>query len=280
MLFEVSKSAPPSIPFMVAVAEVNHGFLPMAVSFYRHLQNLQPPMNNVLFFALDTVSNDTLVRIGAPTFLDDHDNMSSHAWGFREGGYNKIVLHKWVLASKILRMGFDCVIVDVDIVFLRNPMVYYFADAPACDALVVVESKNWGKNNEDRFEGDGIGVLINTGLVILRNTETTRTLVTIFLQPQHRYEDLDDQWEFLFFMEKRDRCTPGKRNVPMTQRHTTCSMYGATQVHILPGYLFTSQFYLWQSESAYLTPFTIHFNYLSGFASKKQKMAEMGLWRT
>jgi len=197
----------------------------------------------------------------------------------------RIVKHKWILLERVLALGYNALILDIDTVLLRNPFLY-FRSAPACDLTVYenglpsLEGPNkWQKRDwSSRFE-------VNTGFILVRNSASTKVLVHDFINSDvaGRHPGLDDQALFNRFMAERkwNASESSSLLLSLKNQSTQCGQWKGVSVHILPPVLFASWRHFFESrvfDWTLQTPFLVHYNYLTGFASKMSKMREHGFW--
>jgi hypothetical protein len=190
------------------------------------------------------------------------------------------------LLKRVIDLGFDALIMDVDLVLLRNPFIY-FQSQPLCDMTFY-------ENGPAQLEGSNkwvkrdwtTGFEVNTGFMLVRSTATTQALVNEFVNSNvsEKYPGTDDQHLFNMFMADRKWNAPavGTLVLPFKIQSTQCGQWKGLSVHILPPALFSS----WQhffvanlSDWTLQTPFVIHYNYLTGYAQKSEKMVQHGFWR-
>lgn len=198
----------------------------------------------------------------------------------------RIVKHKWILMERVLALGYNALILDIDTVLLRNPFIY-FRSAPACDLTVYenglpsLEGPNkWKKRDwSSRFE-------VNTGFILARNSDSTKALVHDFIHSgvDVRHPDLDDQALFNRFMAERKWNASGSSSLLLSlkDQSTQCGQWKGVSVHILPPVLFASWRHFFEFrvfDWTLQTPYLVHYNYLTGFASKMSKMREHGFWQ-
>jgi Nucleotide-diphospho-sugar transferase len=177
-------------------------------------------------------------------------------------------------------------IMDVDVVVLRNPF-NYFTDIPACDVAITTDTTpprittdNAGRWSESTDTADTT-VWINTGFMLWRPSNSTKELLEDFALPKYRIPGMDDQFEFNAYLNGRLRDTPDQANLHFTQRMKICSTMGGLRMHNLSPWLFGSQRHMFEfglPGSAALAPYVIHYNWLSGFDAKKIKMVADGMW--
>jgi hypothetical protein len=281
LLLHASTLCPtPSQPAVVLVM-VNNGFIDMAIQQLHQMRQTRPPILNVVFVALDLLAYNVLKRKGVAVYRDENETFDAVASDFRTPSYNQIVIHKFLLLQRALELGFDVLMLDVDVVLLRNPF-NYFVDFAKCDVLVTVETLPPGihENTDQRWSGDGVALWINTGFMFWRNSAPSRTLLHAFARPENRRSGMDDQYEFNQFL-KASPHAPEALNLPWTQRLHQCAVYGGVSMHVLSPYLFGSQRHMFEFNLAGLAgtvPYMVHFNWISGFNDKRSRMIANGFW--
>jgi len=282
--------APTLMPKVVALVELNLGFLPMFYNFVNFTKSASPPMDNIVFVALDDESQLAILAKGFIAYRDKRKNFSQNAEQFRSSTYNPITLHKWELAKRALDLEYEPLILDLDVIVLRNPL-NFMHDLPICDLTVVPDTfpPLLLANNDSRFSGyeDTIGdyVNINTGLILFRNTRNSVDLVNEFLLPRYR-RNIDDQEEFRRFLVQRDRnstCQQDRHiNLSFKERRLQCSKFACFSLNILPPALFSNQrqcFEFQLAQQTIVTPYTVHFNWIfKGYVDKVRRMRQVGLW--
>lgn len=272
----------------VVFVPLNAGFLLMAKSMHHHLNSIVPPLRNVVWVALDNASYDGMRAFDSTALVyrdklsdENFDTSSQH---FRTRGYNTIVLHKWRIIQSIIEAGYDTLLLDADVVLLRNP-IHYLIDGPSCDLYVSLdgETQNWDRLDEMRYstrsEGYTYNIYVNTGMLYLRASNLTWSVVTEFLLPGSRVEGMDDQMEFNVYLQKRSNYTKSQYTLPKFQQTKQCSLVSGIPTLILPTILFgnTKHFEVLQNNArSGIVPYTYHYNYFSGFIQKRDAMIKNG----
>jgi hypothetical protein len=167
---------------LVFVCVVNDGFKHFALNLFLSTRRTIPQMNNFLFYTTDEGAATYLRKHGALVYHNSSSNFSTKAEPFRSSGYSKIVNNKARVAYEVIQLGYDVFILDADVVVLRNPM-NYLIDIPKCDMTVSVEVQNVTRfvtpgperYSGDNFEAGSVSVLVNTGVIMWRNTADART---------------------------------------------------------------------------------------------------------
>ena len=156
---------------------------------------------------------------------------SPQASGFHTNQYADIVLNKWNVVLRLMKLGYDVLLTDADIVYLRNPF-NFFADLPVCDLYVAVESgpktyKKLTTPTEARYSIVALkqftfSIWINTGFVYFKNNKDTIQMVKEFLKPAYRIPGTDDQQEFNMFLQNRKTASNSRYNP--NRRDSECSL--------------------------------------------------------
>lgn len=184
------------------------------------------------------------------------------------------------MLQRVLRLGFHVLLLDIDIVVLRNPCTY-FQSLPWCvfsfydQTLHVIEGQNkWVKRSQPLGE-----IIINTGVMLFKRTKTTTSLVSDFIKAPI-VKGWDDQLLFNTFMNERVYSRqPGSRK--FGNMTTACGRWLDMSVRMLSPVFFGTWLDNHQSNISDFTletPYMLHFNWLNGFDAKKRKMVENGHW--
>ena len=151
--------------------------------------------------------------------------------------------------------------------------------------IVIAESMKLAlmSDTDVRWSEDGSSstVHVNTGFMLWRPTNATKELLDEFLLPRFRVQGMDDQFEFNQYLQMKASGISSTANLHFTQRLAKCSNMGGLQMHILSPWQFGSQRHMFElnlAGSAALAPYIIHYNWLSGFDEKKNKMVADGMW--
>ena len=280
---------------MIIAVIVNHGFVPFAINLHLHTQRFVPPLHSILYIALDEEGYHEMYKYGLNTIHDDssaiRQTFTKVGTFFRDTPYNHIVLHKWRISYWLLNKFQRAVmILDADVVFLRNPL-FYLMDIPTCDLTVTVESFSMPTllnfNAATQYQGDNHNIWMNTGLMLWQYTRNSIDTITTFLDPSFRLNS-DDQNEFNKFVSSQVQPESGSRPkwnrcVRMAYPKMNTNSSGIFSLHVLPPPLFGSQQYIYAGlvgacMGDYISPYFIHFNFISGFEAKKKRMIEKGVW--
>lgn len=190
---------------------------------------------------------------------------------------------------RVLEMGFNVLIMDVDFVVLRNPFVYLQTVTPFCDLAfydnnspVEQDGRLIAATNVNLFEA-------NTGFLLFKCSEASKSLVSDFLTyvaSPAADSGLDDQALFFAFNSKRttnvstNNTTDGEAPA-VALKATQCTQWKGVSVRLLSSVFFTNWSKFYQMKWADLTqetPYVIHYNYLTGAADKTSMIKKHGHW--
>jgi hypothetical protein len=250
VLNKATQSNPAALSRLVLVVEANAGFLDFAKNFLHFAQRTKPPVGNLVFASLDARTHDQLTAMGALSFAVAEASLSSRAEEFRTPAYNSIVLHKFRLAQQVIALGFDCLVVDADVVLLRNP-ANFFLDMPVCDAafscegvdstrLLTRSPARYGNLYDHR--NNSTPWFVNTGLMLWRSTPPSKRALELFLKSKYRLRNADDQLEFNRYLALRARDSPGRGlDQGFLERGRSCVSFAGLNVTVLPPVLFSTK---------------------------------------
>lgn len=285
---QATRFAPRGFENSVIVLLSNSGFHDMLVNFVHHAHRLNPPVLNYVVFPIENEAARNASADGFRYYYPDGGlSFSRRPRSFQGYAYNLIVFHRWHIAERLLRMGFEPFIIDVDSVLLRNPY-NYFIDTPKCDATGVPDSQHFTllENTEERYADEGNRVWINGGFLLWRNTLTSLWFVRWVSTPTRRF-GLDDQSWFCRLLtelmnEHEAANLTNVVNVPILDRLHKCSVLGNMTWNLLPPGFFGSQNVIFRKhrflDKQMAPPYNIHFNVLLGHDAKKDFMMQLGLW--
>ncbi|KMZ58542.1 Glycosyltransferase-like protein [Zostera marina] len=116
---------------VIIVTFGNYAFMDFILTWVKHLTDLN--VTNLLVGAMDDKLMEELYWKGIPVF-DMGSHMKTHdvGWGSRE--FHKMGREKVFLINSILPFGYELLMCDTDMVWLKNPLPY-FARFPEADVL-------------------------------------------------------------------------------------------------------------------------------------------------
>ncbi|KAH9614722.1 hypothetical protein KSS87_019584 [Heliosperma pusillum] len=116
---------------IIIVTFGNYAFMDFILTWVKHLTDLG--LSNLLVGAMDTKLLETLYWKGIPVF-DMGSHMSTVDVGWGSPTFHKMGREKVVLIDAILPFGYELLMCDTDMVWLKNPLPY-FARFPEADVL-------------------------------------------------------------------------------------------------------------------------------------------------
>ncbi|KNA24990.1 hypothetical protein SOVF_010650 [Spinacia oleracea] len=109
----------------------NYAFMDFILTWVKHLTDLG--LSNLLVGAMDTKLLEALYWKGIPVF-DMGSHMSTIDVGWGSPTFHKMGREKVILIDSILPFGYELLMCDTDMVWLKNPLPY-FARFPEADVL-------------------------------------------------------------------------------------------------------------------------------------------------
>ncbi|XP_022941191.1 arabinosyltransferase XEG113-like [Cucurbita moschata] len=116
---------------IIIVTFGNYAFMDFILSWVKHLTDLN--LSNLLVGAMDTKLLEALYWKGIPVF-DMGSHMSTVDVGWGSPTFHKMGREKVILINSILPYGFELLMCDTDMVWLKNPLPY-LARYPEADVL-------------------------------------------------------------------------------------------------------------------------------------------------
>ncbi|XP_074283116.1 arabinosyltransferase XEG113-like [Silene latifolia] len=116
---------------IVIVTFGNYAFMDFVLNWVRHLTNMG--LSNLLVGAMDTKLLEALYWKGVPVF-DMGSHMSTVDVGWGTPAFHKMGREKAILIDSILPFGYEVLMCDTDMVWLKNPLPY-FGRFPEADIL-------------------------------------------------------------------------------------------------------------------------------------------------
>ncbi|OVA18359.1 Reticulon [Macleaya cordata] len=116
---------------IIIVTFGNHAFMDFILNWVKHLTDLG--LSNLLVGAMDTKLLEALYWKGVPVF-DMKSNMDAGDVGWGSIKFHKMGREKVTLIDQMLPFGFELLMCDTDMVWLKNPLPY-FARFPGADVL-------------------------------------------------------------------------------------------------------------------------------------------------
>ena len=220
-------------------------------------------------------------------------------------------------ATSLLEFGFDVVMSDADVVWLKNPEAYLKCekesegkvvenlsfDIDGCEELkaadVIVSSDNLSPTSDERDGGNyAKGGVFNTGIVFLRHTkggiQWAKQWNVHLSATDGRFHRLTSDQQVFNAMSRKENAWPGlevmrmdqtQRLGPNENKRVLVAAEGDTLLGVFPVAKFNSgHVYMVQKfhEKEKKKPFAVHATYTfdgSSGGAKKWRFMEAGLWR-
>ncbi|GMP95154.1 hypothetical protein CsSME_00044308 [Camellia sinensis var. sinensis] len=150
----------------------NYAFMDFILTWVRHLTDLG--LDNILVGAMDTKLLEALYWKGIPVF-DMGSHMSTTDVGWGSATFHKMGREKVVLIDTILPFGFELLMCDTDMVWLKNPLPY-LARFPEADVLTSSDQVS-PTVADDRLDiWKEVGAAYNIGIFHWRPSDATKKL--------------------------------------------------------------------------------------------------------
>merc|ERR1712141_231914 len=105
---------------IVILAVVDLAFVDMAINLFEGLEHLQ--IKNFIFICSDTESFNILLKKNINAFLYDVDIDSKNPSDFGTEMFRNKVGIKLKIVTAAVMLGFDVLLTDIDVVFLKDPI--------------------------------------------------------------------------------------------------------------------------------------------------------------
>ncbi|XP_021595604.1 arabinosyltransferase XEG113 isoform X3 [Manihot esculenta] len=174
---------------VIIVTFGNYAFMDFILTWVKHLTDLG--LSNLLVGAMDTKLLEALYWKGVPVF-DMGSHMSTADVGWGSPTFHKMGREKVILIDAILPFGYELLMCDTDMVWLKNPLPY-LARYP--DADILTSSDQAGPTVvDDRLDiWQEVGAAYNVGIFHWRPTETSIKLAKVWKDVLLADENIWDQ---------------------------------------------------------------------------------------
>ncbi|KAL7164620.1 hypothetical protein ACSBR2_040504 [Camellia fascicularis] len=150
----------------------NYAFMDFILTWVKHLTDFG--LDNILVGAMDTKLLEALYWKGIPVF-DMGSHMSTTDVGWGSATFHKMGREKVVLIDTILPFGFEVLMCDTDMVWLKNPLPY-LARFPEADVLTSSDQVS-PTVADDRLDiWKEVGAAYNIGIFHWRPSDATKKL--------------------------------------------------------------------------------------------------------
>ncbi|KAM3322611.1 arabinosyltransferase [Capsicum chacoense] len=157
---------------IVVVTFGNYAFMDFILTWVKHLTDMG--VENLLVGALDTKLLEALYWKGVPAF-DMGSHMSTVDVGWGSPTFHKMGREKVVLINSILPFGFELLMCDTDMVWLKNPLPY-IARFPEADVLTSTDQTVPTVTDDRLDKWQEVGAAYNIGIFHWRPTESAKKL--------------------------------------------------------------------------------------------------------
>ncbi|KAK4486282.1 hypothetical protein RD792_008952 [Penstemon davidsonii] len=145
---------------VVVVTFGNFAFMDFILTWVKHLSDMG--VDNLLVGAMDTKLLEALYWKGVPVF-DMGSHMSTIDVGWGTPTFHKMGREKVILIDSILPYGFELLMCDTDMVWLKNPLPY-FARFPEADMLTSTDQTSVTVVDDKLDDWKQAGAAYNIGI--------------------------------------------------------------------------------------------------------------------
>ncbi|CAH2040806.1 unnamed protein product [Thlaspi arvense] len=158
---------------IIIVTFGNYAYMDFILTWVKHLTDFG--LDNLLVGAMDTKVMEALYWKGIPVFdMGSHISFVDAGWGTPK--FHKIGREKIILLDTILAFGYELLMCDTDVVWLKNPLPYLLR-FPEADVLTSTDQLV-PTVTDDRLEnwqqGEDFGASSNIGIFFWRATDSAK----------------------------------------------------------------------------------------------------------
>ncbi|KAL5708922.1 hypothetical protein ACHQM5_019665 [Ranunculus cassubicifolius] len=157
----------------VIVTFGNYAFMDFILNWVKHLSDLG--VSNLLVGAMDTKLLEALYWKGVPVF-DMGSNMPTSDPGWGSPTFHKMGREKVTLIDALLPFGYEILMCDTDMVWLKNPLPY-IARFPAADVLTSTDQVIPTVVDDSLANWQQVSGAYNIGIFHWRPTDSAKKLV-------------------------------------------------------------------------------------------------------
>lgn len=157
---------------VIIVTFGNYAFMDFILTWVKHLTDLG--LSNLLVGAMDTKLLEALFWRGIPVF-DMGSHMSTIDVGWGSPTFHKMGREKVILIDAILPFGYELLMCDTDMVWLKNPLPY-FARFPGADVLTSSDQVVPTVVDDSLDVWQQVGAAYNIGIFHWRPTRAAKKL--------------------------------------------------------------------------------------------------------
>lgn len=223
-------------------------------------------LDRLILYPLDKSTHDKYNKDIQCVLLEDIDcePESPEYVGYGTKNFKNITLFKNRILQDSLMRGRDTLLVDTDIVFLKDPLCYLAQLGSKHDVLFQIEAY-FNRRKKKWFKTE-----VNTGFVWSRPTENTIKLFDYNRGDEHgtKTQQFLINWRIKTFKNKR-----WYPNIPSIQSDTEIN-YGRLRVEEFPTWVSWSAI----TEREKYQSYVLHYNDTSYLDTKIERMKEQGHW--
>ncbi|XP_071919524.1 arabinosyltransferase XEG113-like isoform X1 [Coffea arabica] len=253
---------------VIIVTFGNYAFMDFILTWVKHLTDLG--VDNLLVGAMDTKLVEALYWKGVPVF-DMGSHMSTVDVGWGSKAFHKMGRQKVILIDAILPMGFEVLMCDTDMVWLKNPLPY-LARFPEADILTSTDQVAPTVVDDSLDIWQQVGAAYNIGIFHWRPSNSTKKLAREWKELLLANDDVWDQNGFNDLVRRQ-------LGPPVDEESGLAYAYdGSIKLGLLPASIFCSgHTYFVQAmyQQLRLEPYAVHttFQY-AGTEGKRHRLRE------
>lgn len=257
---------------VIIVTFANHAFLDFVLTWVKHLTELN--VFNILVGAMDTKILEALFWEGVPVF-DMGSNLNTIDVGWGTPTFHKMGREKAILVDHILSMGFEILMCDTDMVWMKNPLPY-FAKFPRADVLVSSDEVASSVDDDQLEVWQEAHGAYNIGIFLWRPSEISKHFAKQWKQQLLEDDSIWDQNGFNDLMRKhRGPSVEGENGLFYAYN-------GSLKLGVLPVSIFCSgHTYFVQAlyKKLVLKPYAVHTTFqFAGTPGKRHRLREAKLF--
>ncbi|XP_042949213.1 arabinosyltransferase XEG113-like isoform X2 [Carya illinoinensis] len=253
---------------IIVVTFGNYAFMDFILTWVKHLTDLG--LSNLLVGAMDTKLLEALYWKGVPVF-DMGSHMSTIDVGWGSPTFHKMGREKVILIDSILPFGYELLMCDTDMVWLKNPLPY-LARYPGADVLT----------SSDQV----IPTVVDDSLDIWQQVSGAYNIGVFHWRPTHSAKKLAREWKDMLLANEKIWDQNGFNDIVRRQLGPSVdedsglvyAFDGQLKLGILPASIFCSghtYFVQTMYQQLRLEPYAVHttFQY-AGTEGKRHRLRE------
>ncbi|XP_065029426.1 arabinosyltransferase XEG113-like [Musa acuminata AAA Group] len=257
---------------IIIVTFGNHAFLDFILNWVKHLTDLN--IFNILVGAMDTRLLEALYWKGIPVF-DMGSKMVTVDVGWGSAKFHKMGREKVLLINALLLFGYELLMCDTDMVWLKNPLPY-FARFPEADLLTSTDHLRPTTTDDSLEVWHNVTTAYNIGMFHWRPTDSAKRLAK-------EWKDLllgdEEKWDQAVFNDLvRHVLGPSLKG----ESGLFYAYDGTLKVGLLPASIFCSghtYFIQAMPQQLKLEPYAVHTTFqFSGSDGKRHRLREAMLF--